>query len=140
MKLTTFFISRTKQIYATTLTISESTFKMKVMPLWTHFELLLMSAVICKQRLLHKSQIVQYLQNYKYQDINSRPFQKALTNLYNCPFIFHGSLNFQLLFKFKLLESSQCFGKINQTTFFRNCTLASQNRPKFTFLRQPSKK
>ena len=76
MKLTIFFISRSKQIYATTLTISESAFKMKVMPLWTHFELLLMSAVICKQRLLHEKEIVQYLQNHKYQNINQDHFKK----------------------------------------------------------------
>ena len=31
MKLTTFFISRTKQIYAKALTVSESTFKLKAM-------------------------------------------------------------------------------------------------------------
>ena len=55
MKLITFFISRTKQIYAKTLTVSESAFKMKVMSPWTLFELLLTSAVICKQRLLHEN-------------------------------------------------------------------------------------
>ena len=63
MKLTTFFISRTKQIYAKTLTVSESEFKIKVMSPWPLFQLLLTSAVICKHRLLHESEIVQYLQN-----------------------------------------------------------------------------
>ena len=62
MKWTTFFISRTKQTYAKTLTVSESTFKMKVMSPSTLFELLLTSAVICKQRILRKNEIVQYLQ------------------------------------------------------------------------------
>ena len=37
MKLITFFISRTKQIHAKTLTVSESAFKMMVMSPWTHF-------------------------------------------------------------------------------------------------------
>ena len=40
MKLATFFISRTKQIYAKTLAVSESAFKMKVMSAWILFELL----------------------------------------------------------------------------------------------------
>ena len=46
MKLTTFFISRTKQIYAKTLTVSKSTFKIKTMSPWTLFEILLTLAVI----------------------------------------------------------------------------------------------
>ena len=48
------------------------------------FEILLMSAVICKQRFLHENEIVQYLQNYKYQDVNRGYFRKpvqAATNL-----------------------------------------------------------
>ena len=32
------------------------------------------------------------------------------------------------------------FDKTNQTSFFKNCTLASQNRLEFKFLRQLSKK
>ena len=47
MKLT-IFILRTKQIYAKTLTIPESTFKIKTMLLWTLFETLLTSAVTNK--------------------------------------------------------------------------------------------
>ena len=76
MKLTTFFISRTKQIYAKTLTVSERAFKIKVMSAWTLFELFLTSAVICKIILLHENEIVQYLQNCKYQDINKGYFRK----------------------------------------------------------------
>ena len=33
------------------------------MPAWTLFEILLTSAVICKQKLLHEKEIVQYLQH-----------------------------------------------------------------------------
>ena len=69
MKLTTFFISRTKQIYAKTLTISENTFKIKTMSPWALLEILLTSAIICKQRFLHENEIVQYLKNCKYKDI-----------------------------------------------------------------------
>ena len=77
MKLT-FFISRTKQIYAKTLTVSESSFKIKTMSAWALLEILLTSAVICKQRFLHEGDIVQYLQNHKYQDVNQEHFGKLL--------------------------------------------------------------
>ena len=63
MKLTTFFISRTERIDIKTINISESTFKIKEISTWTLFKILLTSAVICKQRLLHENEIVQYLQN-----------------------------------------------------------------------------
>ena len=45
MKLTTFFISKTKQIYAKTLTIPESAFEIKAMLPWIVFEILLTSAL-----------------------------------------------------------------------------------------------
>ena len=56
MKLTTFFISETKQIYAKALTVHESTFKVKAMLPWISFEILLASAVICKRIFLHKNE------------------------------------------------------------------------------------
>ena len=79
MKLTAFFISKTKQIYAKILTVPESTFKIKAMLPWILFEMLLTSAVICKQRYLHENEIVQYLQNYIYQDINHGHFKLPFT-------------------------------------------------------------
>ena len=75
MKLTTFFISKTKQIYATTLTVPDIKFKIKRMVL---FEILLMLAVIWKQRFLHQREIMQYLQNCKYQDVNQSHFRKSI--------------------------------------------------------------
>ena len=39
-----------------------------------------------------------------------------------------------------MLKLSLCFDKINQTKSFRICTLNYQNRPKFTFLRNPVRK
>ena len=51
---------------------------------WILFEILLMSAVICKQRFLHENEIVQYLQNYKYQEINQCHFRKPLQVSTNC--------------------------------------------------------
>ena len=44
---------------------------MKVMSPWT---LLVMPAVIFKQRLLHEKEIMLYLQTYKYQDVNQSHF------------------------------------------------------------------
>ena len=78
MNLATFFISRTEQIYAKLLTASGSKFKMKVMSTWTLSEILITSAVIWKQILLLENEIVQYLQNYKYKDVNQRHFGKLL--------------------------------------------------------------
>ena len=119
-------ISKTKQIYPKILTVPESTFKIKAVLPWILFEILLTSAVICKQRFLHEAEIVQYLQNYKHQDINQGQFRKPLrasTNSikqlsYMGPYIFHRLFNFKLLFTLKLLYLSNCFDKINQTTFF----------------------
>ena len=65
MKLTAFFISKTKHIHVKTLTVSESTFKIKTMLPWILFKILPTSAVVCKQRFLHENKIVQYLPNYK---------------------------------------------------------------------------
>ena len=66
MKLT-FFISRTKQIYPE-----------KAILHLVLFKILLMPAVICKQRFLHENEIGQYFQNYKYQDVNHDHFRKCL--------------------------------------------------------------
>ena len=76
MKLTMFFISKTEPIYATTLTVPYSTFKMKGILPRILFGILLTSAVIRKQRFLHENEIVQYLQNYKYQEVDQDHFRK----------------------------------------------------------------
>ena len=57
MKLTTFFVSRTKQIYTKALAVSESLIKIKAMPPWALFETLLTWVVICKQRFLHENEM-----------------------------------------------------------------------------------
>ena len=57
------FHFKTKQIYVKSLTVLESAFQIKAMLPWIFFEILLTSAVICKQRFLHENEIVQYLQN-----------------------------------------------------------------------------
>ena len=66
MKLTTFIISKTKQIYTKSVTVLESAFEIKTMLLWILFEILLTLAVIYKQSFSHENEIVQNLQNYKY--------------------------------------------------------------------------
>ena len=78
MNLTTYFISKTKQIYTKTFNVSESTFKIKAMLLGSLFEILITSAVICKERLLQEDKIVQYFENYKSQDVNQGYFRKRL--------------------------------------------------------------
>ena len=52
MKLATFFISKTIQNYTKSSTVSESPLKTNIMLPWAFLEILLVSAVICKQRLL----------------------------------------------------------------------------------------
>ena len=112
MKLTTFFISETKQNYAKTITVPESMFRIKVMLPSTLFEIALTLAVICKKRFLHKNEIVQYLPNYSYQDMNQDHFKKGPLSFYKCHEkqlpsdsldISHEHFSFKLLFSFKFL-------------------------------------
>ena len=58
MKLTKFFISKTKQIYAIALTVPESAFEIKAMLPWILSKVLVTSAVICKQRFSHENEIL----------------------------------------------------------------------------------
>ena len=44
----------------------------------TLFVIVFTSAVICKQRLFHGNEIVQYLQNYKRYDVDQDHFRKPL--------------------------------------------------------------
>ena len=60
MKVAAFFISKSKQIYTETLTVSEGKFKLKVKSAWILYEILVTSAVTCKQSLLHKNEIQNY--------------------------------------------------------------------------------
>ena len=57
---------------------SERTFKIKVRLRWTAFEILLTSAIICIQRVLHGNEIVQYLQNYKRHKFDQGHSRKLL--------------------------------------------------------------
>ena len=60
-----FFISSTRLVCAKLPTASESSIKIKFGLHWRLFVILLTSAVTCKQRLLHESEIVQFLLNCK---------------------------------------------------------------------------
>ena len=66
MKLITFTISKTKQIYTKSVTVLESAFEIKAMLLWILFKIFLALVVICKQSFSQENEIVQYLQNCKY--------------------------------------------------------------------------
>ena len=48
------------------------------MLLWILLEILLTSAVIRKQKFLHENEIVKYLHNCKYQDVNQGHLKKPL--------------------------------------------------------------
>ena len=79
MKLTYFLvlvISRTKNIYAQTLTVSAITFKKGNFTLGTFRKFYYQSSYL--QRFLHKNEIVQNLQNYIYQGVNHGHFRKPL--------------------------------------------------------------
>ena len=77
MRLTIFFISRTKKVEAKTLAVLKVySNKGNVFLLFHFFEILLKSAITCKQILLHGNGIVQYLQNYKWPKFNQNHFRK----------------------------------------------------------------
>ena len=78
MKLTTFFISAAWQVLTKLLAVYESPIKLKVRLHWALLVTLLISAVICKQRLLYGNEIVQYLQNSKCYKISKDHFRKTL--------------------------------------------------------------
>ena len=62
-----FFISRTKQVYAKLLTFNKNIWNKGNVTLDTFFWILLTPVVLCK--LLQEKEFIQYLQNYKPQDI-----------------------------------------------------------------------
>ena len=57
---------------------SETTFEIKVRLRWAAFEILIMSAFICIQRVLHRKKIAQYLQNYRQHEIDQDHSKKLL--------------------------------------------------------------
>ena len=78
MKLTTFFITRTRRILTKLFGVSESPIKIKIRSLGTLFVILLTAAVICKQSLLHENDIMQYLQNCKCYNVGQDHFRIPL--------------------------------------------------------------
>ena len=42
---------------------------------WTRFKILLTSENICKEKLFHENETVQYLQSYKYLYVNKATFE-----------------------------------------------------------------
>ena len=77
MKLTSFFISETKQIYAKKLTVSESTFKIKaVLPYSVTSRNFVYVRSYLQTKTFAGNELVQYLQIYKYQDVNQVHLRK----------------------------------------------------------------
>ena len=74
IKFTTFFISRTKQIYAKTKNVvSESILKMKVKSCWPFSKFCLSQKFICKEILLCEHKFMQY-----FKTINTMTFTKTI--------------------------------------------------------------
>ena len=123
MKLATIFISRAKQIYAQTLTVSESTFKIKVMH----------TGFCTKTRLCNIFKTTNTKTLIK--AISESPYmllQKPLkTTTLRQPKYSSRAVQFLAVFKFNFHTALTKSIKLH---FFRNCTLVSQNRSK---LRQP---
>ena len=77
-KLTTFFNGKTKAIYLNPLIVYERKLKIRVTSPLAYFQIMLMSAVIYKQRLMHEKEIVQLLHNYKFYEVDQSRFRKPL--------------------------------------------------------------
>ena len=60
------------------LSVSESSIKTKFRQHWTLFVIFFTSAVICKQKLLHGSEILQYIQIFKCYNVDQNHFRKDL--------------------------------------------------------------
>ena len=111
MKVATFFFLFTRHVFPKLLAICESLIKVKVMSHWTLFVILLTPAVNKKQRLLHRNETVQHLQNSKCYNVSQDHFRNSLKVLsLNDPF------NFLRLFNFRLLSMFSCLPYIDQST------------------------
>ena len=73
----TFYISRNKHSHTKIKTVSENLLKINVILRWKFFRILHMSSVICKQKLLHENEVLQYLYNYRYY-VDKRHVRKSL--------------------------------------------------------------
>ena len=76
MTLAMFLISGTRHIFKKLLGVSESSIKIKIKSHQTLYVILLTSAVIFKQKLLHGNEIVQYLQSCKWYNVGQDHFRK----------------------------------------------------------------
>ena len=114
-----FFILRTKQTYKKLSAVSERAFKIKTMSDQTIFEILFTSA-LCKQRLLHGNEMVQYLQNYKCYNVSFRNTLQSFTNDLKKDYpktahkFFLDCLSFS--YSLRLLESALWFRKTSKTS------------------------
>ena len=78
MNIATFFISKSRSIFTKLLAVSERSIKMKNKLYGILLVILLTSAIICKQRLFHGNEIVQYLQNWECYNVGQDHLRKPL--------------------------------------------------------------
>ena len=78
MKIATLFLAKTIESYVKWMLDSEKTFKINERLPWTVLEILLMSAIICIEKVLHGNEIVQHLQNYKCHEFDQGHSRKFL--------------------------------------------------------------
>ena len=111
---------------------------------WVLFEILLTSAVIGKQRLLHENEIVQYLQNYKWWDVNQSHSKNSVQDSTSATKrdyheATHKFFTDQSVFSYRLRLNCYNFALPLQDQLkyiSRECILVSQNRLQLTLLRQ----
>lgn len=75
----TFFPSRTRQMYAKASVISESTLKVTAISVWALMEIFLTAEFICKQRFMHENEILHILKTRNTQTL----IKAILENSYN---------------------------------------------------------
>ena len=77
MKIATLFLAKTIESYVKWMLDSEKTFKINGRLPWTVLEILLTSAIICIEKVLHGNEIV-HLQNYKCHEFDQGHSRKFL--------------------------------------------------------------
>ena len=76
MKVPTFFVLNARRIFTKLLAVSESSIKIKNSLLWTLLIIFFAPVVMCKQKLLHEKNAVQYLQNFKCYNVGQNGFRE----------------------------------------------------------------
>lgn len=137
MELATLFMSKTRQNYTKLLTVPEKKthIKKKVMLAWKLFLVLLTSGVMVKETLLER--LWNIFKTRKVKTLTKTILESLVLqgswklSPLKQPVHFLLAINLLAIFNAKIVIT---FALFNQIVFFKNCTLASQNRIKFSFL------